>query len=85
MATKTRLQKVLDLTGQFVIAQKGVWDHDEWEAFLGKAAALGIAMDDESKRCLGNILESSKGLYSDAEDGPAPKKPAAKPRARKKG
>ena len=84
MATKTRLQKVLDLTGQFVIAQKGVWGHVAWEEFLGKAAALGIAMDDEGKRCLGNILESCKGLYSDAEAGPAPKKPAAELRARKK-
>ena len=84
MAAKTRLQKVLDLAGQFVIEQKGVWSHKEWEEFVAKAAALGIETNDESKRRLGNILESCKNLYSEADDAAPAKKPAAKPRAKTK-
>ena len=76
MAAKTRMQKVLDLAGQFVTERKGVWSHDDWEGFLAKAAALGVAMDDESKRCLGNILESCKGLPLDSEEAAPTKKPA---------
>jgi len=84
MAAKTRLQKVLDLAGQFVTERKGVWSHDDWEGFLAKAAALGVAMDDESKRCLGNILESCKGLRADSEEAAAPAKKPAKTRAETK-
>ena len=84
MATKTRLQKVLDLAGQFVIEQKGVWTHEEWEAFVAKAAVLGIETNDESKRHLGNIIESCKNLYSEADVVAPAKKPTAKPRARAK-
>ena len=81
MPAKTRLQKLLDLSGKFVIDQKGTWSHEEWLAFVEKAAALGVETNDENKRRLGNILESCKNLYSEA-DIPAPaKKPAAKPRA----
>lgn len=84
MATTTRLQKVLDLAGKFVIDQKGSWSHEEWLLFVDKAAALGIETNDETKRRLGNILESCKNLYSEAEDAASAKKPAAKPRARAK-
>jgi len=76
MAAKTRMQEVLDLAGQFVTERKGVWSHDDWEGFLAKAAALGVTMDDESKRCLGNILESCKGLPLDSEEAAPAKKPA---------
>ena len=82
MATKSRLQKVLDLAGKFVIDQKGVWSHEEWLTFVDGAAALGIETNDENKRRLGNILESCKNLYSEAEDASAAKKAAAKPRAK---
>jgi hypothetical protein len=84
MATKPRLQKLLDLAAKFVIDQKGAWSHEEWLVFVGKAAALGIETNDETKRRLGNILESCKHLYSEAEDAPPEKKPAAKPKARAK-
>ena len=43
--------------------------------FLSKAAALGVVLDDESKRGLGNILEACKFFYC-AGPAPAPKKKA---------
>jgi hypothetical protein len=78
MAAKTQLQKILDLAGQFVTAHKCVWSHADWEELLKQLAALGIAITDESKRNLGNILESCKCFYSEAE-APA-KKTTARPR-----
>ncbi len=82
MATGVTLEKVLDLVSQFVRAQKGCWGHDEWEAFLGKAAKAGVEITDESKRSLGNLLEAAKFFYDDACSA-APKKPAAKKAAAK--
>ena len=85
MASKSVLQKVLDLTAEFVMAQKGVWSHEEWEGFLAKATALGVELTDESKRNLGNILEASRCFYSEAGTCACKSpKPAAKPRAKAK-
>lgn len=88
MASKTTLESLLDLTAKFVIDQKGAWDHGDWEAFLAKAAALGFEDNDEMRRNLGNILESCKYFYAVACPGGvcsiAPKKAAAKPKARAK-
>ena len=81
MATKSTLQKVLDLAGQFVIVHKGAWGHKDWEQFLEGAAALGIELTDETKRNLGNILESGKCFYGEADVAPAPRKAAVKTRA----
>lgn len=79
MPAKTVLQKVLDLAGKFVTTHGGKWGHAEWEEFLASAAAQGVAVTDESKRNLGNILETSKYFYAMAPNGPA-KKAAAKPK-----
>jgi hypothetical protein len=85
MATKNMVEQVLELAGKFVVAQKGTWQHADWEAFLGKAAALGVPITDETKRSLGNILESCKEfLCTDGPCAPAPKKAAAKPKAKAK-
>ena len=83
MAAKSKMQKVLDLAGEFVIAQKGSWGHAEWEGFLAKVAALDIEITDESKRSLGNILESCKCFYCDGDVAPA-KKAAPKPKVKAK-
>ena len=95
MAAKTTLQSVLEITGKFVADQKGQWDHDAWEAFLKKVSALGVSLDDEAKRNLGNILESCKYFLCDSvccasscnKPTPKPKTPAkakAKPKAKAK-
>ncbi len=87
MATKTTLEKVLDLVAAFVIERKGQWDHDQWEGFLKKAAALGVESTDENKRSLGNLLEAGKSFFCEGECSctVAPKKrAAAKPKAKTK-
>jgi len=87
MATKSKTQKLLDLAGKFVTVQNGKWNHVEWEAFLGDAAALGVELNDESRRNLGNILEASKYFHhATAAAKPKPKgkaKPKSKPKATK--
>lgn len=76
-AAKSSLQKVLELAGQFVSAQKGDWCHEDWEGFLAKVAKAGISLNDESKRNLGNILEGLKFFYH-MMAAPAKKAPAGK-------
>lgn len=99
MATKTAFQTILDTAADFVVSKKGQWEHDDWEILLAKIAKTGICLDDEAKRNLGNILESSKYFYYEttccgsACDKAAPKakapakaaaKTAAKPKAKAK-
>ena len=79
-AAKSSVQKLLDLAGQFITKQKGNWEHEDWEALLTKVEALGVPVDDECKRNLGNILEGGKYFYN-AMPQAAPKKKAA-PRKR---
>jgi len=77
MATKTVLQEVLDLVGKFVVKHDGSWGHADWEDFLDDATKAGVIVTDETKRNLGNILETSKFFYA-MGPGAAPKKAAAK-------
>ena len=79
MAAKITLQELLDIAGGFVTRQKGAWEHKEWEALLKKVAAAGLELNDETKRNLGNILESAKYFYPMTAAAPA-----ARPTAKKK-
>lgn len=81
MAAKTVLQKVLDLAGKFVSTHDGNWGHAEWEDLVADAAAQGIEPTDETKRNLGNILESCKYFHGSAPAAAA--KPKAKVKAKK--
>ena len=83
MAAKSILQEVLDLAGGFVSAQKGQWGHDEWEKLLSDAAALGLELTDETKRNLGNIVESCKHFHA-MEAKPVKAVPAKKKASVKK-
>lgn len=76
-AKKNEVQKILELVGEFVTKQGGAWGHTDWESFLKKADKIGIVIDDEGKRNLGNLLEAAKGLYQKAGIE-APVKPAKK-------
>lgn len=73
---KNTTQQILDAAGQFVTKQKGVWEHDDWEAFLDKMSAIGVKLDDNGKRNLGNVLEAAKYFYQ-AAPPVAPKRKAA--------
>ncbi|MGI6461361.1 MAG: hypothetical protein ACOX5J_14955 [Candidatus Hydrogenedentales bacterium] len=83
-AAKVGVERLLALAGQFIAKQKGVWEHEDWEAFLAKAGALGMPMDDECKRNLGNILEAGKFFYEILPSAPTRKKAAAGKKASKK-
>ena len=83
MPAKTNLEVILERSAKFVVEKKGQWDHQAWENFLESLGGLGLSLDDETKRHLGNILESSKHLYENGGNRKiaAATKPKAKPKA----
>ena len=84
MATKSTLESLLDLAGKFVVTQNGEWEHEDWEALLSKAAAMGIVLNDEFKRNLGNILESCKYFHAVCPPASAKKATATKAKPKPK-
>lgn len=82
-AKKTVVEKVFDISGEFVLKQGGEWGHTDWESYLKKAAKAGADTDDEAKRHLGNILEAAKYLYRRAGISPEPKAATAKKAVKK--
>jgi hypothetical protein len=75
----------MSLSATFVVDQKGHWNHTDWESFLLKTQSMGIQVDDETKRNLGNLLEAAKNFYAVLPHSPQAKRAAAaKPAARKK-
>jgi len=67
MAAKTLLEKLFAVSGQFIVKQKGNWNHSDWERFLEAIVGLGVTGDgisDEDKRNLGNMLEAGKHFYN---------------------
>ncbi|MBI4558816.1 MAG: hypothetical protein HY706_14635 [Candidatus Hydrogenedentes bacterium] len=81
MATKSGLEKLLGMAGEFVVKQHGDWNHADWEGLVEKVSMNGVAADDESKRNLGNILEASKYFYQILPAPPPMKRAAAKKKA----
>ena len=79
-AKKSELEKILELAGDFVTKKKGSWDHDAWEGFLKKAEKIGVVINDQGKRNLGNILEAAKYFYELSD--PVPEKKVTKPKAK---
>ena len=84
MAAKNTTQKLLDLAGKFVTEQGGTWGHGEWETLLADAAKLGVELNDESRRNLGNILEASKYFHRVTAVAKPKAKAKAKPKAKAK-
>ncbi|MBI2435616.1 MAG: hypothetical protein HYV26_22400 [Candidatus Hydrogenedentes bacterium] len=82
MAKKHTMQAVLELAGKFIVKQDGDWDHDSWEGFVGDVAELGVTVDDDLRRNLGNVLEAGKCLYA-AGDSSKKAKPPKKEKAAK--
>lgn len=82
MPAKTNLEAILERSAKFVVEKHGQWDHEGWERFLESLGGLGLSLDDETKRHLGNILESSKHLYENGGRHEVAK--AAKPKAKTK-
>ncbi|NUM53113.1 MAG: hypothetical protein HUU46_05665 [Candidatus Hydrogenedentes bacterium] len=83
--SKNPVQEMLGMAGDFVVKQKGKWEHKDWEAFVEKVQKAGVDLSDELKKSLGHILEATKRFYGDVSSIPD-KKPAkkAKPSAKAK-
>ncbi len=80
MATHT-VHALLAEAGKFVVSQKGVWNHDDWERLLAQVEKMNLKLTDECKRNLGNILEAAKYFYLKLPlpaEAPAKKAPAKK-------
>jgi hypothetical protein len=84
MPTKHPMEKILKTAGDFVIAQKGDWDHDAWEGLLASVSGLGLDVEDDFKRNLGNVLEATKYFYYNLPAETPKKKAPAKAKAKAK-
>ena len=83
MATTHTVQKLLTVTGKFVVDQKGAWEHGDWEALLDGVTGMGLELTDECKRNLGNICEATKYFYHKLPATPPRKKAAARAKAKR--
>jgi hypothetical protein len=63
MTTRGTTGRILDLAEKFVAERDGVWDHDAWEALVDRVRTLGVDVDDEARRNLGNILEATRHFH----------------------
>lgn len=59
---------LIDYAGQFVEAQKGLWNHTDWLDFLIDAQKRAVVLSDEMKSHLGLVLESMKKVYNVSAD-----------------
>lgn len=65
---KATARKAFKLAEAFVVANGGRWDHDSWEELIRQAADAGLSVDnDETKRNLGNLVESGKFFFKKGE------------------
>ena len=76
--TRHGLFDLLECVGQFVVKQKGSWEHPEWEALMEHVGKSGFILEDEGKRNLGNLLEAAKYFYQTAPKKALAKKTTAK-------
>ena len=63
MACEHPVQKLAKVATEFVVARKGTWGHDDWEAFCGQVAADGVEMNEHNRMALGNLLEAVRHFY----------------------
>jgi hypothetical protein len=86
-------RKLLEIASEFVEAQKGWWEHPEWEAFLDRLSRDGFHLSKELEPPIGNILEIFKAYYhtdsfqkiAEKRRKPANKKPARTQKTRSSG
>ncbi len=61
---KMIFEKVSEQTAMFVEQTKGTWDHLGWENFVKDLQQKGIHLTEETTVYLGEVLESTKNVYS---------------------
>jgi hypothetical protein len=76
---KQRLMgEISDKTAQFIAQTRGMYNHADWENFLGEIQRLGVELRGETVNYVGDLLEAVKRFYNDA----APALGKAEPKAR---
>jgi hypothetical protein len=75
---KNPIEDIVSRAQKFVEKQKGRWDHAAWEKLVKDVSSSGIEMSDDTRRHLGNMLESVKHFYTELSKPEAKKKAAAK-------
>jgi len=75
---KKPIEEIVSRARKFVEKQRGRWDHDAWEKLVKDVSSSGIDMSDDTRRHLGNMLESVKHFYNELSKSDAKKKAAAK-------
>ncbi len=63
MGAKHSVEQIFEQVAKFVVKQKGEWDHNDWEDFLGKISNYQIELHDELTVKLGALLELGKYFY----------------------
>ncbi|HOV34319.1 MAG TPA: hypothetical protein PLX23_13250 [Candidatus Hydrogenedens sp.] len=63
MGTKHSVEQIFEQAAKFVVKQKGEWEHDDWENFLGKISDYKVELHDELAIRLGALLELGKYFY----------------------
>ncbi|MGC8738868.1 MAG: hypothetical protein ACP5UA_09515 [Candidatus Hydrogenedens sp.] len=63
MGAKYSVEHIFEQAAKFVVKQKGEWEHNDWENFLGKVSEYQIELHDELIVKLGTLLELGKYFY----------------------
>lgn len=63
MGAKYSVEHIFEQAAKFVVKQKGEWEHNDWEDFLGKISEYQIELHDELMVKLGTLLELGKYFY----------------------
>lgn len=63
MVAAHNLHDLAALASEFVVKQRGIWEHEQWELLCARVAALGIELDDDLCERLGALLETLRVFY----------------------
>ena len=61
---KTTLDELVQLAGDFVVEQRGVWDHATWMDFVSRVESLGINISEEMETYLGELVEAIRKFHT---------------------
>jgi hypothetical protein len=62
--TETPFDELVKLACDFVIQQRGVWDHSAWMAFLSRVEKKGIKLSEDIQSSLGEMVEAIKQFHT---------------------
>lgn len=63
MGAKHSVAHIFEQAAKFIVKQKGEWEHNDWEDFLGKISECQFELHDELIVKLGSLLELGKYFY----------------------